>query len=75
MRWAGIYKYAEAPAGEADALDSLWLEVYLGERDQPRAFTRFAPSTLSAEFLELRRRELAVVWDEAKKRAGEGPTV
>lgn len=59
----GIYKYTEVPVGETDALDSLWLEVYLGEDDQPQAVTRFSPSTLSTESLELVRRELASAWN------------
>lgn len=54
----GIYKYSEAPAGEATSLETLWLELYLGETTEPTAFVKFAPPTLTGEHLDAARAEL-----------------
>lgn len=58
----GIYKYAEAPPGENDALEALWLEVYLGDVDQPVMFSKFAPATLGREHLDDVRANLRRDW-------------
>lgn len=58
----GLYKYAEAPPLELEALGSLWLEVFLGDPDRPLVSTRFAPATLSRDCLDEARVELANAW-------------
>jgi hypothetical protein len=58
----GIYKYAEAPPGESEALEALWLEVYLGDGDQPIMFSNFAPATLAREQLDEIRTNLKRDW-------------
>ena len=61
----GIYKYAEAPPGESEALESLWLEVYLGDGGQPVTFSKFAPTTLGREQLDEIRANLKRDWASA----------
>jgi hypothetical protein len=58
----GIYKYSEGPPLEAETVNSLWLEVFLGDPDRPMLSTRFAPGTLSRECLDDARGELARAW-------------
>jgi hypothetical protein len=62
----GIYKYADAPPGEQAALDTLWLETYLGDGEMPVAWVKFAPPTLAAKELDAVRADLGDAW---KKRA------
>jgi hypothetical protein len=62
----GIYKYADAPISERAALDTLWLEAYLGESEMPVAFVKFAPATLATKELDAARAALNEEW---KKRA------
>jgi hypothetical protein len=62
----GIYKYAEAPPGEENALDTLWLETYLGDGDVPVAFVKFTPPTLATKGLDAVRAALTEEW---KRRA------
>jgi hypothetical protein len=70
----GIYKYSEAPPLEAETMQSLWLEVFLGDPDRPVLSLRFAPTTLSRECLDEARGELARAWAvERSKRATEAP--
>ncbi len=70
----GIYKYAEAPPGEHGALDTLWLEVYLGDADTPVAFVKFAPVTLAAKELEMARASLEAEWKIRAPAEREPPT-
>jgi hypothetical protein len=65
----GIYKYAEAPPGEQSALETLWLEAYLGDGEAPVAFVKFAPPTLVANELDAIRDALNEEW---KRRAPDG---
>jgi hypothetical protein len=58
----GIYKYSEVPPLEAETVNSLWLEVFLGDPERPMLSTRFAPGTLSRECLDDARSELARAW-------------
>jgi hypothetical protein len=67
----GIYKYAEAPPGQAAALETLWLELYLGDTSEPTALVEFAPPTLAGEHLDAARAELRQKWTQATERAAE----
>lgn len=58
----GIYKYAETPPGEENAMATLWLEAYFGDADLPVAFVVFAPATLSAKELDAAREALKAEW-------------
>jgi len=58
----GIYKFAEAPPGERRALDTLWLEAYLGDGVMPVAFVKFAPPTLGKNELDAVRAALKEEW-------------
>ena len=58
----GIYKYSDSPPGDSAAKDSLWLEVYLGDSNEPVAFVPFAPPTLSSEQLVAVRASLVATW-------------
>ena len=58
----GIYKYAEAPPGEQGALDTLWLEAYLGEGEMPVAFVKFAPISLATKDLDATRAAFEAEW-------------
>ena len=62
----GIYKYEEAPPGEENAREKLWLEAYVGDGDTPVAFVPFAPPSLSAKELGAVRMKLTAEW---KRRA------
>jgi hypothetical protein len=64
----GIYRYAEAPPGDESALQTLWLEAYLGEGDVPLAFVKFAPATLAAKELDVARAELKAEWERRAPR-------
>ncbi len=68
----GIYKYAEAPPLEAEALSSLWLEVFLGDPDRPILSTRFTPRMLSRDCLDEVRSELATAWQELNRQGQRG---
>jgi hypothetical protein len=67
----GIYKYAEAPAGEESARETLWLEAYLGDDDTPVAFVKFAPAALSAKELDAMRAALRTDWKQRTAVPGE----
>jgi hypothetical protein len=58
----GLYKYADAPDVEREALDTLWLEAYLGEDEMPRLSVSFAPPSLSAADLQSARARFVVRW-------------
>ncbi|MEI9937506.1 MAG: hypothetical protein WDO69_09835 [Pseudomonadota bacterium] len=72
----GIYKYSEAPAGESTALETLWLELYIGDTTEPTVFVKFAPPTLASENLDAARAELRQAWTRATAHAAEkdGPS-
>ncbi|HEY4157939.1 MAG TPA: hypothetical protein VGM29_07575 [Polyangiaceae bacterium] len=70
----GIYKYADAPPGEASALGILWLEAYVGETDTPVALTPFAPPTLATQHLDAARADFKRAWTARNSAASEKTT-
>jgi hypothetical protein len=67
----GVYKYADAPEVERAALETLWLEAYLGEDEMPRLSVSFAPPSLSAADLRTARAGFVAHW-KALEATGSG---